>query len=112
MTGASRDDRGPAPAAIIAPAVLVALIAVWVAIGSGTRAAHRAEIRSMRVDLNLAGVDRLRLLPGIGPAMARRIIADREARGRYASLGDVARVPGVGPRTLAEIEPFAAAGAP
>ncbi len=51
-----------------------------------------------RVDLRTAGVDELRLLPGVGPRLAERIAAERAARGPFASPEDVdRRVPGIGP---------------
>lgn len=48
------------------------------------------------VDLNSASAEELDELPGIGPVIAERIVADREANGPFASLEDLARVSGVG----------------
>jgi competence ComEA-like helix-hairpin-helix protein len=48
------------------------------------------------VDLNQAGVDELSRLPGIGPGLAQRILAAREAQGRFESVDDLRRVRGVG----------------
>lgn len=45
-------------------------------------------------------------LPAIGEAMARRIVEDRQQRGPFGSIEDVARVRGIGPKTLARIRPF------
>ena len=55
------------------------------------------------VDLNSATSRELETLPGIGPAMAGRIIAHREANGPFASIDDVENVPGIGPKTLESI---------
>jgi len=50
------------------------------------------------VDLRTAGPAELGLLPGVGPRLAERIAAEREAGGPFAGLEDVERrVPGVGP---------------
>ncbi|MFN3865216.1 MAG: helix-hairpin-helix domain-containing protein [Demequina sp.] len=53
------------------------------------------------VDVNSASAEQLETLPGIGPVLAGRIVADREANGRYASLEDLARVSGVGDALVA-----------
>ena len=49
-----------------------------------------------RVSLNSADPARLETLPGIGPAMARRIVEHRP----YARIDDLLRVPGIGPKKL------------
>lgn len=64
----------------------------------------------MRIDLNAAGADELQLLPGIGPALAERIVADRLEHGAFATVEDLRRVRGVGERTVLNLRPFAVAG--
>ena len=61
-----------------------------------------------RVDLDRAGVAELQRLPGVGPALAARIVSDREAHGAFGSPAGLDRVPGVGPTLLARIAPFSA----
>lgn len=53
--------------------------------------------RDDRIDLNSASVGELRRLPGIGPVGARRIVEERELHGPYRSVGDLVRVAGFGP---------------
>ncbi|MCW3047539.1 MAG: competence protein ComEA [Solirubrobacterales bacterium] len=48
------------------------------------------------LDLNLASAAELELLPGIGRAMAQRIVAQREEHGPFGSLDDLAAVRGFG----------------
>lgn len=48
------------------------------------------------VNLNRANAADLEALPGVGPVLAARIVADRDVHGPFASLADLARVPGVG----------------
>ncbi|MFG0262220.1 MAG: ComEA family DNA-binding protein [Novipirellula sp. JB048] len=55
------------------------------------------------LDLNRAEDYELSLLPSVGPVLARRIVLDRQAHGDFRSLGDLRRVPGIGPKTIAEI---------
>lgn len=55
------------------------------------------------VRLNTATLDEIDTLPGIGPALAERIIAYREANGAFTSLDDLDQVEGIGPDLLAEL---------
>ncbi len=57
----------------------------------------------LRIDINTASVEALQGLPGIGPALAARIVAEREAQGPYRSPEDLGRVPGIGPKRLERI---------
>ena len=56
-----------------------------------------------RVDVDRAPADELRRLPRVGPALARRIVEEREARGPFGSLESLRRVTGVGPRLLRDL---------
>lgn len=55
------------------------------------------------VDLNLANAIRLATLPGVGPALAARIIAYREKRA-FEKIEDLRRVRGIGPAKFAKLE--------
>lgn len=55
------------------------------------------------IDVNTAGADELQRLPGIGPARAAAIVADRERNGPFSSCADLARVTGIGPATVASV---------
>jgi len=59
------------------------------------------------VDLNLADENELETLPGIGPALAGRIVEFREANGPFGSLDDLLDVGGMTQRKLDELEPYA-----
>lgn len=52
------------------------------------------------VDINAATAAELETLPRIGPTMAQRIIAYREANGPFVALEDIQDVPGIGPATF------------
>lgn len=52
------------------------------------------------LDPNLADERELQALPGVGPVLAARIIAWREAEGPFASLAALDAVKGVGPARL------------
>jgi len=68
-----------------------------------TAAAHAAP---KPVNLNDATAPELIALPGIGPAMAQRIIAYRSEHGRFTSVNDLDRVKGIGPALLRRVRPF------
>ena len=78
-----------------------------------TRAAVEREERAgtplaegERVDPNADDIVELDRLPGVGPALAERIVASRETEGAFHAATDLLRVPGIGPATLARIEPL------
>ena len=63
--------------------------------------------------LNSASAAELERVPGLGPARARAIAAEREAGGAFASLEALsARVPGIGPKTVDRIRPHLFAAGP
>ncbi len=66
----------------------------------------RTPLARESIELNSATVEELQKLPGIGPALAARIVAYRESHGGFTAAGDVGRVRGIGPRTLDRIRPF------
>jgi len=55
------------------------------------------------LDPNRASARALAFLPGLGPALGRAIVAERDARGRFGDLDDLLRVRGMGPRRLAQV---------
>lgn len=57
----------------------------------------------LSIDINTAGVAELGCIPGIGPALAERIIHFREEHGGFSCLADLRRVPGVGPQLAAQL---------
>jgi competence protein ComEA len=53
-----------------------------------------------KVNINTADATALETLPRVGPAMAARIIAWREANGRFTTVDDLRSVSGIGDRTF------------
>lgn len=62
--------------------------------------------RGEPLDLNTATAADLELLPHLGPALAARIIADRQRNGRFEHIADLDRVSGIGPRTVEQLAPL------
>ena len=52
------------------------------------------------ININTAGASELEALPGIGPALAARIVEYRDGHGPFASVDDLTDVPGIGPAKL------------
>jgi len=114
VSGAHLASRASLRAAVLGAGVFGAAIAAIavaqvVALGdacAGARGANtvisraRIEVPRHRVDVAHAGEAELALLPGVGPSLAASIIDERETRGGFASLDDLARVRGMGAATL------------
>lgn len=58
-----------------------------------------------RVRINSASASELQQLPGIGPALAQRIVETRNS-GRFTSVEDLLRVPGIGKAKLAKLRDY------
>lgn len=58
------------------------------------------------VSLNRATAAELQRLPGVGPAMAERILAARKERGKFAAIEQLADVKGIGEKKLEKLKPF------
>lgn len=56
-----------------------------------------------RIDLNSAGVDELKTLPGIGEVLAQRIVAYRREHGPFKSLDELTNVSGIGKSVIEKI---------
>lgn len=63
-------------------------------------------VDSGTVYINTATLEELEQLPHVGPAIAERILAYREANGHFESLEDLMQVNGVGPTTIEDVAPF------
>ena len=58
------------------------------------------------VDLDEAPIALIDSLPGIGPVIAARIVADRNQNGPYGSLDELQRVKGIGPAMAERLAPY------
>ena len=56
------------------------------------------------VDLDVASAEQIETIRGIGPSLAKRIVADRDSLGPFGSLEQLQRVKGVGPKLAARID--------
>ena len=71
--------------------------------GRKPRKSEQAVIAAI-VDMDVATAEEIETLRGIGPSLARRIVADRDTLGPFGSLDGLQRVKGVGPRLAQRID--------
>ena len=114
-----RDSRGPAGGSAAQPAIAgvlprgTASSAPGARAGAGAVAALPPAERPLAppppatasVDVDVASSGELDALPGLGPTLASRIVAERSRNGPFGSLAGLARVKGIGPALLARLAP-------
>lgn len=58
------------------------------------------------IDINMASAEDFAKLPGIGPELARRIVAFREKHGPFRRVEDLLAIRGIGPKKWRGIRPY------
>src|SRR5207247_10072623 len=90
-------ERTPRPASPLAPPAPV------------SSAPQRQPSSQALIDLNRANAAELTRLPGVGRALATRIVAAREAVGRFTTVDDLQRVRGFRRNTIDRLRPLVTA---
>ncbi|MEE8475230.1 MAG: helix-hairpin-helix domain-containing protein [Myxococcota bacterium] len=94
-------SNGTRLARVLVPALFVAGIALAALPSLADELAPLTGV----VNVNTATVEELQLLPGIGEARARAVIAVRKQRGGFKSLEDLLQVKGIGEVGLDRLRP-------
>lgn len=77
------------------------LITIGAPAAQGTAAAAE---QGEKLNLNTATAAQLDKLPGVGPVLAERIVAYRESKGGFHSVGELRQVDGIGDAKYAELK--------
>ena len=90
-------------------ALFSALLTISLVVPAGARAEgaknSTASAPAQPVDLNRAGTEELATVPGIGKALAQRIVEFREEHGPFKRVEDLMKVKGIGEKSFAKIRP-------
>ena len=96
-----------------ATARVVALAAALGCIGGlthATEAKPTTPTPAVAVDINSATADELSTIPGIGQALASRIVEMRDKEGPFRKVEDRLKVKGIGEKSFEKLRPYVRVG--
>lgn len=86
--------------------ILVGIEPVQGTVGSASSGAATPGGNGPKVNLNVATIEQLDALPGVGPVTANAIISWRDEHGRFSRIEELMEVKGIGPATMADLKPL------
>lgn len=110
-TRAVSSTEGGAPADVTARQAIDAQIAAVDSVrrtgrrkGKGRRPKKPEVVVPAIIDVDVASASEIETLRWVGPALAARIVADRDSLGPFGSLKELERVRGIGPALAAKLD--------
>jgi competence protein ComEA len=91
-------------------ATLAIAVAVLASSGTAFAAASAKQAPQGKVNLNTATVEQLASLPGVGDALAARIVEYRQKSGGFKSAQELMNVKGIGEKNFGKLEAHITAG--
>lgn len=77
---------------------------------SGSAVTTAVKGQTTRVNINKAGMNELDTIPGVGPALAQRIIDYRTQNGSFSSPEEIQNVSGIGAKTYEKMAGYISVG--
>ncbi len=99
-------------------ATVLALVMVMVVTTTFATEVSAAQSRANKpaptsaVNLNVATAAELEVLPGVGPAMATRIVEYRQKNGAFKKIEDLMNVKGIGEKKFLKLKPLVTIATP
>jgi len=91
------------------------VVALAAALGFVGGLAHASQVKpaaapTVVVDINSASADELATIPGIGQALASRIVEMRDKEGPFRKIEDLLKVKGIGEKSFEKLRPYVRIG--
>jgi competence protein ComEA len=103
--GHDSSETSPTPS-VAAPTVSTPTKITKSAKGSTSKSNKLTSPSQGQININTAGTEQLERLPGVGPAMAGRILAYRQQAGGFQKIEELQEISGIGPKKYAKIAPL------
>ena len=84
--------------------------ALAVVLSSGLALAAGKPAPTGKVNINTATVEQLTALPGVGPALAARIVEHRQKAGAFKATAELMNVKGIGEKNFNKIQSYLTVG--
>jgi competence protein ComEA len=88
------------------PTTIAGLPRAVTAAGKPSNNASPEYLEKNPMNLNTANAAQLEALPGVGPAMAQKILDFRKENGGFKSVDELDEVPGIGPKKMETLRPL------